>query len=71
MYDLSKPKEILSMFRASWISELMAEKKWNLKVEKLTEVMNQADVPKLENGDYSALFEAIKKMAGDAHAGVA
>ena len=70
MYDLSAPKEILGDFNASWAADTLAIKKWNEKKEKLDVVIAAADTPKLAPGDYSGLFEVLKKLAGDAHATV-
>ena len=36
----------------------------------MIEVQEAANTPKLAPGDYSGLFDALKKMAGDAHAAV-
>ena len=36
----------------------------------MIEVQEAANTPKLAQGDYSALFDALKKFAGDAHAAV-
>ena len=36
----------------------------------MIEVQEAANTPKLAPGDYSGLFDALKKFAGDAHAAV-
>ena len=67
---MAAEKEILSQFDAAWLGALGDLKKWNEKKEKLDMVVEAASTPKLKPGDYSALFEVLKKMAGDAHAAV-
>ena len=67
---MAAEKEILSQFDAEWLSALGDIKKWNEKKEKLDQVIEAANTPKLKPGDYGALFEVLKKMSGDAHAAV-
>ena len=67
VFDLAAPKEILGAFGPSWAAEISALKKWNEKKEKLDVVIEAADTPKLAPGDYSGLFEVLKKLACDAH----
>lgn len=70
VFDMAAPKEILSTFNPEWISSLSGMTKWSDKKDKLVELQEAASTPKLEPGDYSALFEVVKKLAGDSHAGV-
>jgi len=61
----------MSAFGPSWAAETLAIKKWNEKKEAIDKVIEAADTPKLAPGDYTGLFEVLKKLAGDAHATVA
>ena len=71
MYDLSAAAEILGKFGPDWATATLAMKKWNEKKDALDALITEANVPKLAEGDYSGLFEVLKKLAGDAHATVA
>lgn len=71
VFDISAPKEILSEFGPDWATATLAIKKWNEKKEALDKVNTAADVPKLAPGDYSGLFEVLKKLAADPHVAVA
>ncbi len=68
---MSAPQDILSQFNAEWTGATLALSKWAEKKDAMQAVITAADVPKLAPGDYSALFEVVKKMAGDSHAAVA
>ena len=70
VFDMAAEINILSKFNTEWLASLSELKKWNEKSDKLTEVQTEANTPKLAPGDYSALFDALKKLAGDAHATV-
>lgn len=67
---MAAEKDILATFNNEWLGALGEIKKWDEKKAKMEEVIEAANTPKLANGDYSALFDALKKMAGDAHAAV-
>ena len=67
---MAAEKDILSTFNNEWLGALGEIKKWDEKKAKMEEVVAAADTPKLANGDYSALFDSLKKMAGDSHAAV-
>ena len=49
---------------------MLTLKKWNEKTDKLTVVVEASNVQKLAPGDYTGLFEVLKKMLGDPHASV-
>lgn len=70
VYDISAPQVILDKFGADWAATTLGLKKWSEKSEAMVAVTTAADVPKLAPGDYTGLFEVLKKMVGDAHASV-
>ena len=70
IYDMQAPQDILGQFGAAWIERVSGLSKWAEKSEAMQEVTRAADVPKLAPGNYSGLFEVLKKFAGDAHASV-
>ena len=67
---MAAEKDILNTFNADWLGALGEIKKWDEKRDKMIEVQEAANTPKLAPGDYSALFDALKKMAADNHAAV-
>ena len=71
VFDLSAPKDILGQFGASWATETLAFKKWGEKKAAIDKVIEEADTPKLAQGNYQGLFDVLKKLAADPHATVA
>ena len=69
-YETAKPKEILGQFNSKWITETLALKKWDAKCNQLKDIQEAASFPRLADGNYGELFEALKKMAGDNHAAI-
>ena len=57
----------MGQFGPDWATATLALKKWNEKSEAMQAVITAADVPKLAPGDYTGLFEVVKKLAGDSH----
>lgn len=58
-------------FGPDWATTTLAIKKWNEKKDALDVVNEAANVPKLAPGNYSGLFDVLKKLASDPHIAVA
>ena len=70
VFDISAPVDILNKFNPDWIAAAEAIPKWNERVEKLKEIQAAADVPKLANGNYTSLFEYLKKECSNSNVNV-
>ena len=46
-------------------------KKWTEKKELLETLINECNVPRIKNGDFSGLVKTLKKLMGDSNAVVA
>ena len=68
-YETAEPKDIFGPFSGKWISDTLALKKWDQKKDQIVQVIEAAQYPRL-TGNCTELFEALKKMAADAHASV-
>jgi cytoskeleton-associated protein 5 len=60
-YDLMDPVNVLAKIGAPFY-EGLAEKKWNLRKEQIDNLITLADTPKIENGDFSQVVAALKKV---------
>jgi hypothetical protein len=67
MYDLMDPVDILSRYNAEWADKFLEMKAWKEKKDALDQLIADASVPKLKNGDYMGLTKLLKKLVVDAN----
>lgn len=60
-YDLLDPVNVLAKIGPAFY-EGLAEKKWNLRKEQIDNLITLADTPKIENGDFTQVVAALKKV---------
>ena len=65
--DLYESVDLLAKYNNEWQDALMELKKWNEKKDKLEELYNESNVPKIKPGDFSGLCKVVKKMIGDSN----
>jgi phage terminase large subunit-like protein len=70
-FDLSEPVNILATYGPEWQDKISELKNWKEKKDMLEALIKDADVPRIQNGDFSGLIKIIKKLLTDSNAVVA
>jgi len=71
MLDLEEEKDVLAKYNAAWADSLLGLKKWSEKKDKMIELNNDINTPKiLPNTNISAVMTVLSKLVNDSNMNV-